>query len=380
VDASVRLYFDHAATSPLHPEVGKALGEAFALFGNPSSLHSFGRQAKSSIEFARSRLASDFGLSPSEVFFHSGATEGIYSVLHHAILRKGIHTVWTSRLEHHAVLDSLEAFARQGAVRLRFFENDPLGRVDWKRETAPDASGPGVLWMLMLYNNEIGNRNPIERIAEHCALSGTTLICDAVQAVGLDLPRLSEHPGLDAMVFSAHKFRGPKGIGFALIRKKWHYKSLFQGGAQERGLRAGTENTPGIVGLHKAWELAMCGAETRKGHLIQLRELWVKAARDRGWSLNGAHEAPETHPGILNLHVPYAGRTAVLLFKLDLVGLAVSEGSACSSGSSQGSHVIDALGIRQPGWADLRISMGSDNTAEEVHEAIDRLCTVLNAG
>lgn len=354
------------------------MADALGRFGNPSSLHSFGREAKTSIEFARSRLASDLGLSPSEVFFHSGATEGLYSLLHHAIVRRGIYTVWTSRIEHHAVLDSLETFAAQGAIRLRFFENDRLGRLDWERETGADAKGPGVLWMVMLYNNEIGNRNPIERIAAHCASTGTALFCDAVQAVGLDLPLCTEHPGIDGMVFSAHKFKGPKGIGFALIRKKWQYKSLFQGGAQERGLRAGTENTPGIVGLHKAWEIAQTGAEARRVHLHGLRQLWLEAAREQGWGLNGDFQAPDVHPGILNLQVPYAGRTAVLLFKLDLIGLAVSEGSACTSGSSQGSHVIEALGVKRSGWADLRISMGAENTVGEVGEAVTRLRSVLN--
>lgn len=370
------LYFDHAATSPLAPEVRNAMIDSLAIFGNPSSLHRFGREAKSRIEWARKQIASDLSVSSSEIVFHSGATESLYSLIHHYIQHLGIAKVYTSKLEHSAVLDSLKYFSERGLVELCYFENDERGQLLW-RDLPDSAFGKSVLWMAMLYNNEIGNRNPVEQMSARCYETQTAFVCDSVQGVGLDLPDLTQCPGLDALVFSAHKFNGPKGVGFSMIRRGVHYQSLFRGGAQERGMRSGTENTVAIEGMLKAWVLARSQAVERRAKLDELRALWISESEKRAWGLNGDPLAAETHPGILNLRLPYSGRTSVLLFKLDLEGLAVSEGSACTSGSSQGSHVLRALGKPKEHTAHIRVSMGFENTRQEVIEALKIIDRVL---
>ena len=376
MDAPVSLYFDHAATSPIDPEVRDVLVESLSHYGNASSLHRFGREAKARIEWSRKRIADELGLNSSEVVFNSGATEAIYSLLHHYIYHLGIVKVYVSALEHSAVLDSLSDFKQRGKVEICFFENDESGRLLWN-DLPDSAFGPGVLWLAMLYNNEIGNRNPIEKMAERCFETQTALMCDAVQGVGLDLPDMNACPGIDAMVFSGHKFNGPKGIGLSAIRRRLRYTSLFKGGAQERGMRSGTENTAAIEALGKAWELARSRSAQNRSKLLELRALWLRGIEERNWALNGDYRADDAHPGILNLRLPYRGRTSVLLFKLDLEGLSVSEGSACTSGSSQGSHVVRALGAPRENTAHIRISMGRDNRAEEVLQALQIIDKVL---
>jgi cysteine desulfurase len=371
----VSLYFDNASTTPLTEEAKEAMKMAFDDFGNPSSLHAFGRKAKSKIELTRRQLASSLKVQASEIFFTSGATESLNTAIRSACEGKQKKKVYSSHLEHHAVLDTLEHLRSENQIDLHFLSNDEFGKLDL---SPLNESVPGDVLVLMGHNNEIGFRNPIEELSQIASELELVFICDLVQSIAIEDFDFQELSGIQSAVFSAHKFGGPKGIGILFWRSNRPLIPLIYGGAQERALRAGTENTIAIAGLSAAWRMLKEEKKENKrklrvlsGHLVDLLSSLESIA------FNGPAALDNHHPGIINVSIPYEGKTSMLLFQLDMKGLCVSEGSACTSGSSQGSHVIKALKPNQQGRANLRFSLSHNQSLDEIEQAFRILKEVL---
>ena len=368
----MKAYFDHASTSPLAKEAQAAWLDAVEQFGNPSSFHSFGRQAKVLIEQARKGFAADLNASPSEIIFNSGATEGLNTAIRSAAKKRG--RIFCSPIEHHAVLDTVKSLTEELQLEWVHISVDSKGVMDLD---FLDELRKNDVVCCMSHNNELGNRNPIEFIARHCEEKEALLIVDSVQTAVVEALPLDSWKGVQALAISAHKFGGPKGTGMLFWRQGEKMHPVLHGGSQERGLRAGTQDVAGIAAMYAAWQANLSELRTR---VLSIRErksqLLQGIASMDGIGVNGT-QAEGDHPGILNLRLPFEGRTSMLLFELDINGLAVSEGSACSSGSHQGSHVIRAIGKDEPGKANIRLSLSYQNTQEEVEFALAVLRKVL---
>lgn len=387
-----RIYMDNAATTRLHPEVLAAMTPCLTdVFGNPSSQHAFGREANRALEKARRQVARALGASPEEIFFTSGGTEadnwaltgllhdiGKYSPKFHAVLgdmrlREGRNRLITTRIEHHAVLHPAERLAQEG-FEVAYLSPDAEGFISPEplKEALDERT---ALVSVMAANNEVGSVQPVEALASLAHEAGALFHTDAVQAAGC-LPFDLAHSQIDMLSLSAHKFHGPKGVGALYVRSGLALTPLIGGGAQEKSLRAGTENLAGIVGLGEAIERAHIGREARNAHVAALRD-----RLERGLlALPGAHRngpAKNRLPGILN--VRFDGQlSSALLLRLDMRGLAVSAGSACTAGSTDPSHVLLALGLdeRQANES-IRFSLSDDNTEAEVDAAIALLRELL---
>lgn len=367
----ITLYFDHAATTPMLAEVRASWIEASEMFGNPSSLHQYGRKAKAAIELIRRQIAQDLAILPSEVFFTSGATESLNTAIRSAVLQNPHSRIYCSPIEHHAVLDSAESLAKEHQREIIWLPVDENGIVNF---TSLEDSRPGDVLLAMGHNNEIGIRNPLERLSEVAVAKELIWITDTVQTLCIERLRLDQLKGITAIAASAHKFGGPKGVGFLVWRGAFPLRPLMVGGAQERALRAGTENTASIVAMGKAWQILQANLSTRRARMLELAELFKEQLQTiPNLAFNSPLSIADHHPGIINVSVPYQGKTAMLLFNLDMRGLCISEGSACTSGSSQGSHVIKALGKSQKGTAHLRFSLGHENTKEDILLAMSKL-------
>ncbi len=367
------VYLDHNATTPVRPEVAEAMRPFLgAAFGNPNSIHRFGREARAAVEEARARAAALIGAAePEEILFTSGGTESDNWALRGTIAAAGGggHIV-TTAVEHHAVLDTCKALEEAG-VEVTYVPPDGRGRV--AAEAVAGAIRPGTCLVSVMWgNNEVGTLQPIAEIARACRERGVPFHTDAVQAVG-KAPIEADALGIDFLSASGHKINGPKGVGFLYARKGARLLPLITGGPQERDLRSGTENVPGIVGLGEACRLAREeGAASARG-LAALRDRLESEVLERipDAVVNGdpAHRLP----GTSNLSFPGTeGET--LLIRLDLEGIAVSTGAACSSGSTEPSHVLLAMGLpKDVVRGSLRFSLGWGNTGADV----DRLLEVL---
>ena len=361
-----RIYMDHAATTPVAPEVLEAMMPYFSsLYGNASSLHSFGREADAAIEEARSKVAELINADPSEIYFTSGGTESDNLALKGIAWRnekKGHHII-TSSIEHPAVLEVCKALMKQG------YETTYLPVTNYGL-TEPEAIRAAIrpdtiLISIMHANNEIGTIQPLREIAEIAKENDIYFHSDGVQTAG-KIPVDVKSLGLDALSVSGHKLQGPKGIGALFIRKGVKIESIQHGGGHERGLRSGTENVPGIVGLGRAAELAKATMEEESKRLIILRDRLrdlVLTNIERSW-LNG-------HPDIrlpsnLNFGFKYIeGESLILL--LDALGIAASTGSACSSKKLTPSHVLTAIGLQPEDiHGSLRITLGRSNTLDDI--------------
>lgn len=361
-----RVYLDHAATTPVHPEVAEAVKEAMLVYyGNPSSIHSFGREARRAVDEAREKVARLIGAEPAEIIFTSGATESdnlAIKGMAYASRDRGGHII-TSSIEHHAILHACEQLEKEG-FRVTYLPVDGDGLVD-PADVEQAIGEDTILISIMLANNEVGTIQPIEEIGTIARQRGIPFHTDAVQAVGqipVDVNRLQ----VDLLSLSGHKMYGPKGIGALYLRKRTRIQPLFQGGSHERRLRPGTENVPGIVGLGKAAELAAAELAERGRRYALLRD----RLRDKLWSalndikLNG--HPTRRLPNNLNLSVLYVEGESMLL-NLDLAGIAASSGSACTSGSLEPSHVLTAMGIpHEVSHGSLRFTVGRDTTEEDI--------------
>jgi len=376
----MRVYLDNAATTPIDPEVFEAM-KPYLMdhFGNPSSIHHHGREAKSAIEKSRRLIADYLNAAPSEIFFTSGGTEADNTALKSTIETKNINHAITSKVEHHAVLHSLETLEKSGAINLHFVQLDELGHVDINHLEELVTGHPGSLVSLMHANNEIGNLNDIEKIGELCAEYDSVFHSDTVQAVGHykhDLQKIKLH----CMVGAAHKFHGPKGTGFLYLNSDHRIEALIHGGSQERNMRGGTENVAGIVGLAKAFELAYSEMEHHQSYITSLKSQMVDKIREKiqGIRFNGdSANLQGSLYTVLNVSLPPSDENEMLLFSLDINGVSASGGSACASGSTVGSHVLSALNV-DPRRGAVRFSFSKFNKPEEIDFAVDKLADVVS--
>lgn len=365
---------DHAATTPTRPEVVEAMLPFLTRhFGNPSNVYTLSLQARRALDGARETVARCLGArQPSEILFTSGGTEADNLALlglARAHRGRGDHVI-TTRIEHHAVLHPCDALEREG-FRVTRLPVDAHGRVD--PEAVATACEPGtILASVMLANNEIGTLQPLAEIARLLRGTGVLLHTDAVQGVGT-LPVDVRELGVDALSLSAHKFHGPKGVGALFVRTGTRLEPLIHGGGQERGLRSGTENVPGIVGLAKALELACAEREEKAVRLAGLRDLLVQGVLQAipGAQLTGHPQ--DRLPGLASFVFPGAEGESILL-QLDRKGICASTGSACSTATLEPSHVLRALGLPlHLAHGSLRLSLGRDNTAEEVDQVVEAI-------
>jgi cysteine desulfurase len=374
-----KIYFDNAATTRVREEVIAKMQEALAsCYGNPSSTHGFGRSAKTEIEQARKIVAKYLNAHPSEIIFTSGGTEADNMILRSAVRDLGMQTIITSKIEHHAVLHTADALAKEFGIHVEYVDLDSFGNIDLvhlKRLLVADDSKKLV--SLMHVNNEIGNILDIHEIAKLCKSKGALLHSDTVQSIGhfnWDL----QHTPIDFMVASAHKFHGPKGVGFAFIRKNTNLEPLILGGSQERGYRAGTEPLHNIVGLKEAFVASYDNLEEEKNYISGLKEYFIKkikvAIPDVKFNGYSGNLDRSTYT-IVNVCLPFSKeKSQMLLFHLDLKGIACSEGSACQSGASGGSHVLaEILSDEELQKPSVRFSFSKYNTSEEVDYVIEVL-------
>lgn len=376
----MKVYFDNAATTPMHPEVVKVMADMMMNnYGNPSSIHAHGREVKTMVEDARRTVAKLMGCTPGEICFTSGGTEADNMAIRQSVETLNVKNIITSAIEHHAVLHTVEELAHQGKINMHLVNLTPNGHVDVAHLEELLKNNNNVLVSLMHSNNELGNMIDLEEIGNLCKQYNALFHCDTVQTVGhqpIDLSKLNVH----FIAAGAHKFNGPKGVGFIYINSNVKLHPFITGGAQERNMRGGTENVYGIVGLAKALELSVAHMEEDKKHLQELKSYFITQLKANipGIAFNGDAEGRSAYT-VLNVSFPPSPVGEMLLFKLDIDGICASGGSACSSGSDVGSHVLKAIGASRDRAA-VRFSFGRYNTKEEVDYVIERLKIMLKLG
>lgn len=370
------IYFDNAATTMVSPAVRDAmLPYLNTAFGNPSSIfYSLGASARSEMEEARSKIAEILGASPKEIYFTASGSEADNWAIKGAVLKSDKKHIITSAIEHHAVLHTCEFLEKQGyrVTYLPVDENGLVSPADLEAAICPDTA----LVSIMYANNEIGTIQPIRALAEITHKNGVLFHTDAVQAVGT-VPVNVETLGVDMLSLSAHKFHGPKGIGVLYIKKGVRIERLIHGGGQERGMRAGTENTPYIVGLSTALSEAVENIEEKNAYVRRLRDKLIDGVMDAvpHTRLNGDRES--RLPGNANFSFRFIEGEGLLLH-LSLAGFAVSSGSACASASLDPSHVLLAIGLpHEIAHGSLRVSLSADNTEEEVDAFLKALPPIV---
>ncbi|MGB5244380.1 MAG: cysteine desulfurase family protein [Lutimonas sp.] len=369
------IYFDNAATTPLKKEVVDVMTEAYlSYFGNPSSTHQYGRKAKALLESARKNIAKYLHCDPMEIYFTGGGTEADNLILFNCVRHLGIKRIITSAIEHHAVLHTADRLVSFDGIEVRYVKLLDNGSPDLYDLENLLAENVPTLVSLMWVNNEIGNTIDLKEISALCEKYNAYFHSDSVQGIG-HLPLDLKDTGVHFMAASAHKFHGPKGVGFAYIQKGIPIQSLLIGGEQERAVRAGTENLPGILGMEKALQLATENLEGDIKKLKELKSYFIGELRHifENIQFNGTSAyVDESAPHILSVRFPKA--VPMLLFQLDLKGIAASGGSACQSGSNKGSHVLQhILNSDEQKKTSVRFSFSTLNTIEE----IDSLLLVL---
>ncbi|WP_114752367.1 cysteine desulfurase family protein [Pleomorphovibrio marinus] len=368
-----QIYLDNAATTALDPRVLEAMTPYLeTYFGNPSAVHSHGRQVRTAIEKARKQVAGLLNVTAGEIFFTSGGTEADNTIIHGAVQSLGLKQIITSPIEHHAVLHAAEKCAQLNSIPLRLLEVDQNGNLDYNQLTQWLEKEPDSLVTLMHGNNEIGNLIELKSISEICQEKGAFFHSDTVQTMGHyqhDLQSLQ----VQSIVGSAHKFHGPKGVGFLYIKKPHKIHPLLVGGSQERNMRGGTENVYGIVGLAKALSLAYEEMDSHKTQILGLKKLFIEKLSKAlpEVSFNGASgDLEHSLYTVLNVCLPASKKNeGMLLFNLDLHGISASGGSACSSGATLGSHVLRALDSSAERES-VRFSFSRYNTTSEIEEVV----------
>ncbi len=368
------VYMDHGATTPVREEVVQAMLPFFAEeYGNPSSLHAPGRRVRKSVDEAREKTAAALGANPEEIYFTSGGTESNNIALRGAAKKRSAtgHII-TSSIEHHAVLDVCRDLEKEG-YSVTYLPVDCYGRVeaDAVRQAVREDT---FIISIMAANNEIGTLQPVREIGALAREKGILFHTDAVQVVG-QLPVDVNALNVDFLSLSAHKFNGPKGIGALYVRRGTQVAPVYHGGGQERKLRPGTENVPGIVGLGKAIEMANAEIPEKKKTLEALRDRLTEGLLEiEEVILNGHPE--ERLPGNINVSFRHIEGEAVLL-SLDLEGIAASSGSACSSGSLEPSHVLSAIGLEHSlAHGSVRFSLGRGNTEADVDYVLEKMPSI----
>ncbi len=368
-----RIYLDNAATTQIDPEVFDAmLPYMREFYGNPSSIHSFGRQTRAGIEKARRTVAGLLNCMPGEIIFTSGGTEADNMALRCAVRDLGVKTIISSPIEHHAVELTVNDLDRCEQAKALMVHLNADGSVDLAHLEELLKKNDHVLVSLMHANNEIGTLNDLEAIGTLCRKYNAIFHSDTVQTMAHYRFDLQKVP-IDLLTASAHKFHGPKGIGFLYMRNGVGVKAMIHGGSQERNMRGGTENLHGIVGLAKAMEIAYRDLEEHERHIRKLKGHMMDRLIEEipGIEINGDRSDDSLYT-VLSVRFPDDGRSEMLLYNLDIEGVACSGGSACSSGSNKGSHVLAALYPEVKG-ASIRFSFSRYNTIDEIDHTIEAL-------
>ncbi|WP_447637470.1 cysteine desulfurase family protein [Flavobacterium microcysteis] len=372
-----KVYLDNASTTALRPEVIQEITHVLQEeYGNPSSTHSFGRSAKNILESSRKSIAKQLNASAQEIIFTSGGTEANNWILRSAVKDLKVKRIITSKIEHHAVLNTVLALQAEYGIEVDFVNLNSKGEADINHLVELLSQDKPTLVALMHVNNETGAVLDIEKVARLCKQYKAYFHSDTVQSVGkteMDLQKAE----VDFIVASAHKFHGPKGIGFAFIRKNPGINPMIFGGEQEKGLRAGTEAVHNIAGMAKALEVSYENLEAERKHIQNLKDYFVGKLKIDfpDFKINGN---PEGFYNIINVLFPFSDeKTSMILFSLDMKGIAVSRGSACQSGSIKPSHVLKEMlsedDLKKPS---LRISFSHFNTQEDIDLLIEALKTV----
>jgi cysteine desulfurase len=374
----MRVYLDNAATTPLDPEVFETM-KPFMLedFGNPSSTHAHGRKVRAAIESARKKVAELLNCTPGEIIFTSGGTEADNAIITCAVKTYDIKHAISTPIEHHAVTHTLETLAKQGIVELHHISLDEKGHVDLQHLEELLKMYPRALVSLMHANNEIGNILDLQRVSDLCNLNKAYLHSDTVQTMGHyrhDMKALKIH----GMAAAAHKFHGPKGVGFMFINKDKKIQQFMHGGAQERNMRGGTENVYGIIGLSKALEICYRDMTEHEQYIKQLKSYMIEKLLENipGIQFNGdSDNLNRSLYTVLNVSLPESEENEMLLFNLDMKGISASGGSACSSGASTGSHVLGAIYPNSQRGA-VRFSFSKYNTKEDIDFVVSKLVEI----
>lgn len=372
-----KVYLDNASTTSLRPEVIQEMTKVLTEeYGNPSSIHGLGRKAKNILELSRKAIAQKLNATAQEIIFTSCGTEGNNWILRSAVKDLKVKRIITSKMEHHAVLYPALVLEKEFDVQIDYVNVKPNGEIDCTHLVELLSQQKKTLVSLMHVNNEIGTVLDLERVALICKEHNALFHSDTVQSIGktaIDLQKIT----VDFIVASAHKFHGPKGVGFVFIRKNSGIQPLFFGGEQEKGLRAGTEALHQIAGMAKALELSYTNLEKEQSHILELNNYLISKLEIEfpNFKINGGPVAFYT---ILNVLLPFSeDKTAMILFHLDMKGIAVSRGSACQSGSIKPSHVLlEILSDEDLKKPSLRISFSHFNTNEDIDMLIDALKTI----
>ena len=374
----MRVYLDNAATTPVAPEVIDVMVPILTNdFGNPSSIHSYGRHVKGFVETSRKTIAKHLNCHSSEIIFTSGGTEADNMALYSSVHKMEVKHIITSRIEHHAILHTAEAIEKEGLARISYVQVDSKGNVDLANLETLLQTQEKTLVSLMHANNEIATLLPLEKVSQLCKKYNALFHSDTVQSIGhypFDLQELD----IDYLSGAAHKFHGPKGVGFLYINKKINGSAFIHGGSQERGLRGGTENVSGITGLATALDLAYEGLSEHQVHVQSLKNHMIDQLKKSipDVYFHGEIEASKSLYTVLNVSFPNTEKTGMLLFTMDLKGVACSGGSACSSGALGGSHVLAGINS-DANRPNIRFSFSRYTTLEEVDYALVMLMEVF---
>ena len=373
-----KIYFDNAATTEISEKVISEMMKAMKVnYGNPSSTHSHGRNSKAILELSRKTIAEKFNVNPKEIIFTSGGTESNNMIIKTVVIAQNIERIISTKIEHKAVLNSIESIAKERGVTILFLDVDEYGLPN-KQQLIEylENSDEKTLVSLMHINNETGTMIDLEEFGKICKSNNALFHSDTVQTIGhynIDLDKIN----IDFMTCSAHKFHGPKGVGFAYIKNGQTVKPLIEGGAQERGYRGGTESIHNIVGLKTAIDISYENLENDSKKVKELKDHFIKTVMERipETKINGKHNINESSYAILNLCLPInSDKKTILNFKLDLAGISCSSGSACQSGSSQPSHVLsEMLSEDDMKKISLRFSFSKFNTIKEVDYVVEFL-------
>jgi len=375
-----RIYLDNAATTPLDPEVITEMTDVMQrYYGNPSSIHAQGREVRTLIEKARKTVAGLLNAAPAEIFFTSGGTEADNTAIRGGIAAFSLRHAITSRIEHHAVEHTLTALLQQGVInKLSFVDVDDKGNIDYEHLEELLRDNERSFVSLMHANNEIGTLTDIERVGELCSKYQAIYHCDTVQTMGHyphDVRKLKIH----FLACSAHKLHGPKGVGFIYVNHDIKIGPMIFGGAQERNMRGGTENVYGIAGLAKALQLAYRDMDLHTDYIQGLKD-YLKMrllAEVPDVQFNGETDADKSLYTVLNVSFPPSDMADMLLFNLDINGVSASGGSACSSGSDIGSHVLTAIGT-DPERPSVRFSFSKYNTRDELDQVVEKIKQIVS--
>jgi len=372
----MKVYLDNAATTPIDGEVLKVITDTLSNdFGNPSSSHSEGRKARAKLEQARKKIAKLLNVSSSEIIFTSGGTEANNLAIQSVLNSADIQQVITTDIEHHAVLNTIEKCCKERGGELVKLKLNSKGEIDLAELTMLLQLNKKTFVSLMHGNNEVGNLLPLEKVANICSENGAIFHCDSVQTIGhevLDLNKVN----VNFVTCSAHKIHGPKGVGFLYVNKAMQLEPLFYGGNQEKGFRPGTENVALILGMAKALEIAYGSLDLYEENIRQRRKQLIAGIKQSvpGVVLNGSQK--ECMSTVVSVRFDTDMDAGMLLFQMDLKGVCVSGGSACSSGSLKGSHVLTAIGDDKE-LPTLRFSFSRNTTSVEIEYAVSCLKEIL---